>query len=188
MSDQFEQRLDLAMQTRQQRLHQKQAEQIAAEIVTRKAHAILERMQVQFCGGIRSLIEQAVERANRHLAKRSEKCQLCEVSGYFTGPLFSGGAACNPIAFDLRADRSSVGETLIIELTNGGMIKAFLGPLHPGEPQAQTRRLDFGWKPVRLQNFCAENAHDLVLRYVNAVTVHLPLDCVGSRAAARMQS
>ncbi len=188
MSGQFEQRLDLALETRQQRLRQKQTEQTAVDMATREAHAGLEYMQLQFCREIRSLIEQAVERANRHLAKRPEKCRLCEVSGYFTGPLFAGGSACNPLAFELRADGGSVGETLMVELTHSGMIEAFLGPLRPGEPQAQAMRLDFGWEPVSLRDFGAENAHDLVLRYVNAVTVHLPLDRVGSRAASRIQS
>jgi hypothetical protein len=188
MSGQFEQRLDLALETRQQRLRQKQAERTAAEMATREAHAGLEWMQRQFCREIRSFIEQAVERANRHLAKRPEKCRLCEVSGYFTGPLFAGGSACNPFAFELRADGGSVGETLIVELTRRGMIEAFLGPLRPGEPQAHTMRLDFGWEPISLQDFGAENAHDLILRYVNAVTVHLPLDSVVSRAASLIRS
>jgi hypothetical protein len=188
MSGEFEQRLDLALETRQRRLRQKQTEQTTADLATREAHAVLERMRLQFCGQIRSLIEQAVERANRHLTKRPEHCRLCEVSGYFTGPLFAGGAACNPLAFELRADSGSVGETLMVELTHSGMIEAFLGPLRPGEPQAHAIRLDFGWQSVSLQDFAAENAYDLVLRYVNAVTVHLPLDRIRSRAAAGVPS
>ena len=188
MSGQFEQRLDLALDTRQQRLRQKQAEQAAAGETISAGHALLERMQLQFCGEIRSLIEQAVERANRHLAERRDKCRLCEVSGYFSGPLFEGGSACNPIAFELRANGGSIGETLVIELTHSGMIEAFLGPFRPGEPGARAIRLDFGWEPLSLQHFGADNARDLIVRYVNAVTVHLPLDRVGSRAAARMQT
>jgi hypothetical protein len=187
MSGEFERRLDLAMETRLRRLRQKKTEQTEADAATRDAHAVRERMRLQFRGLIRSLIEQAVERANRHLAKRPEKCRLCEVSGYFTGPLFAGGAACNPLAFELRADGgSSIGEPLLVELTHSGMIEAFLGPLRPGEPQAHAMRLDFGWRPVPLQDFGTENAHDLILRYVNAITVHLPLDRIGSRAAARI--
>ena len=127
-------------------------------------------------------------RANRHLARRSENWRLCEVSGYFTGPLFVGGSACNPIAFELRVNASSVGETLIVELTHNGMIEAFLGPLRPGEPEAHTMRQDFGWEPIPVQNFGYDNAHDLVLRYVNAVTIHVPLDRAGSRAAAKHRS
>ena len=184
MSGEFERRLDLALETRLQRLRQTKTKQTAADLATREAHTVLERMRLQFCGQIRSLVEQAVERANRHLAGRPENCRLCEVSGYFTGPLFAGGAACNPLAFELRADGGSIGETLLVELTHGGMIEAFLGPLRPGEPQAHAMRLDFGWEPVPLQDFGAENAHDLVLRYVIAITVHLPLDRIGSRAAA----
>jgi hypothetical protein len=188
MSDEFERRLDLALETRLRRLRQKKTEQTAADLATRAAHADLERMRLQFCGQIRSLIEQAVERANRHLARRPEHCRLCEVSGYFTGPLFAGGAACNPFAFELRADGRRIGETLMVELTHSGMIEAFLGPLRPGEPQSHAMRLDFGWQPVTLQDFGVEDAHDLILRYVNAITVHLPLDRIGSRAAPRIRS
>jgi hypothetical protein len=186
VSGQFEQRLDLALETRQQRRRQRETERAAEEMATRDAHAARERLQRQFRGQIHSLIEQAIERANRHLAKRPENCRLCEVSGYFTGPMFAGGAACNPIAFELQDGSGSVGETLIVELTHSGMIEAFLGPLRPGQPQAPAVRLNFGWEPVALRDFAAENAHDLVLRYVNAVTVHLPLDRIGSRAAAGM--
>ncbi len=188
MPGQFEQHLDLAIETRQQRLRQKEAQHAAAEKAIRDAHAVLERIQLQFCGEIRSLIENAVERANRHLARRSEDWRLCEVSGYFTGPLFVGGSACNPIAFELRVNGSSVGDTLIVELTHEGMIEAFLGPLRPGEPEAHAMRVDFGWEPIPVQNFGADNAHDLVLRYVNAVTIHLPLDRAGSRAAPKHRS
>ena len=188
MSREFERRLDLALETRLQRLRQKKTEQTAADLATKEAHAVLERMRLQFCGQIRSLIEQAVERANRHLARRPENCRLCEVSGYFTGPLFVGGAACNPLAFELRADGGSIGDTLMVELTHSGKIEAFLGPLRPGESQAHAIRLDFGWQPVALQDFGAENAHDLLLRYVNAITVHLPLDRIGGRAPATIRS
>jgi hypothetical protein len=184
MSGQFEQRLDFAIETRQQRLRQKEAQHAAAEKAIRDAHAVLERIQLRFCGEIHSLIENAVERANRHLARRSENWRLSEVSGYFTGPLFAGGSTCNPIAFELRVNGSSVGETLIVELTNGGMIEAFLGPLRPGGPDADAMCLDFGWEPIPLQDFGADNAHDLILRYMNAVTIHLPLGRTGSRAAA----
>ena len=183
MCDQFERSLDLALETRHQRLHQRRALQAAADRATDEAHAVLERMQMQFCGGIRSLMEEAVERANHHLAKGLEKCRISEVSGYFTGPLFVGGAACNPIAFELRTNGEPFGETLIVELAHNGTVEAFLGPLRPAEPQANAMRLDFGWEPVPLKNFNADVARDLVLRYVQAVTVHLPLDCAGSRRA-----
>lgn len=176
MTGQFERHLDLALETRHQRLHQQQAEQDAAGKTISNSHAVLERMQTQFCGDIRSLIEEAIQRANRHLAKRLEKCRLCEVSGYFTGPLFVGGSACNPIAFELRLNGSNVGETLIVELTHNGMIEAYLGPMRPGEQLAQVMRRDFGWDPVPLQNFTSRVALDLVLRYMNMAAVHLPLD------------
>lgn len=183
MSGQFEQSLDLALETRQRRLHQQQAERVATEKSVTETHAILERMQVRFDGEVHSLLKKAVERANRHFARRPENCQLCEVSGYFTGPLFAGGSACNPIAFEMRWNGDSIGDTLIVELTGSGQVEAFLGPLRPGEPQANAVRLDFGWEPVSLKDFTTNIAQELVLRYVNAVTVHLPLESAGSRVA-----
>jgi hypothetical protein len=116
-----------------------------------------------------------VERANRHLAKRPEGYQLCEVSGYFTGPLHVGGSACNPIAFELRANGREEGETLIVELTHDGMLEAFLGPLRPVESQTHITRINFGWRPVPLHRFDAEIASELVLRYLTAVTARWPL-------------
>lgn len=98
MSDQFEQRLDLALDARQQRLRQKPAERAAAEMATSKAQVARERMQRLFCGRIRSPIEHAVEGANRHLVKRPENCQLRDVSGYVTGSIVAAGTACNSVA------------------------------------------------------------------------------------------
>ena len=182
MSDRFEHQLDLALDTRRQRRQQKEAERTEAERARQAAHADLERMQARFCTEMRGLIEQAVGRANRHFAKRAENCQLCEVSGYFTGPLHPGGSACNPIAFELRANDREVGEVLVIQLTHGGMIEAFLGPLRPCEPQAHTTRLSLGWRPIRLDRFNAETAFELILRYVTAVTAQWPLGRESAKA------
>jgi hypothetical protein len=74
-------------------------------------------MQARFCSEARDLIDQVVSRANRHLAKRPERWQLVRISGYFTGPLYAGGYACNPIAYEILSDGHAIGETLIVELT-----------------------------------------------------------------------
>ena len=92
----------------------------------RELHAKREGDQTRFLTMVRPLIEQAVERANRHLSKRPERCEFCEISGQYTGPLYVGGSGCNPIAYQLRADGATVGETLLVELTHDGMIEAWL--------------------------------------------------------------
>src|SRR5271169_1727873 len=89
MSDRLEDQLDLALDTHRQRRRQREAEQAQSEKVIRDAHTELEHMHTNFHAEVRSLIEKVVGRANRHLAKRAEKCYLREVSGYFTGPSMS---------------------------------------------------------------------------------------------------
>ena len=74
---------------------------------------------------------------------------LSEVSGYFTGPLFVGGSARNPIAYELRKNGREAGETLIVELTSEGMIAAFLRP-SPTVSEGHTTGLNLGWRPVSL--------------------------------------
>lgn len=188
MSDQFEQLLDLALKTRRQRLHQREAEQLAIDRTITDAHAKLEHMQAEFCGKVRSIVRTVIERANRHLAKGPDHCRLCEVSGYFTGPLYAGGSVCNPIAYELQSDGEEIGETLLIELTHDGMVEAYVGPLRPGEPQSVVSRRDFGWEPVPLKNFDDEMACTLVILYVSAVTAHLPIGRAGDLAVARARS
>jgi len=182
MSHSFESQLDMALDTRKQRRCQMQAELAAAETAIQHGHETLVRMQARFCEDVRAIIGQAVARANRQFVKRSDEYRLCEVSGYFTGPLYAGGSACNPIAFELRANGAEVGETLIVELTRGGMVEAFLGPYRPGEPGADTTRLWFAWQAVPLDRFNAETACDLLLRYVTAVTAQVPVPAESLRA------
>ena len=134
----MEDRLDLVLDSHPQRLRQHKAERVQRETTIRDAHAELAHKQEKFGTEVRSLLEQAVGRANRHLATRPEKCRLGEVSGYLTGPLFVGGSACNPIAYELMRDGQEVGETLIVELTNEGMIEAFLGPFRPTVSEGHT--------------------------------------------------
>jgi hypothetical protein len=148
--------------------------QARTEMAIHDSHERIEHRQVRFSTSVRSLIAKAVERANRHLAKRPEKCQLCEISGYYTGPLFVDGPDCNPIAYELRTDGQEVGETLIVELTHDGMIEASLGPFRPSVPGSDTTRIDLGWSPVPLDMFDATIASDLVVRYVSAIATRWP--------------
>ena len=174
MSDSLEHQLDLALDQRRQRRLQQQAVQARTETAIHDAHERIEHRQVRFSTAVRSLIAKAVERANRHLAKRPEKCQLCEISGYYTGPLYVDGPDCNPIAYELRIDGQEVGETLIVELTHDGMIEALLGPFRPSVPGSDTTRIDLGWPPVPLDMFDATIASDLVVRYVSAIATRWP--------------
>jgi hypothetical protein len=176
MSDTFEDQLDLAFEMRRQHHRQHEVEQAHATKAIEDAHAELRRRQTMFCSEVRSSIEKAVEHANRHLARRPEKCQLSEVSGYFTGPLYVGAPACNPIAFELRVDGRELGETLIFELASHGMVEAFLGPFRPTVSEGQTTRLHLGWPPVPLDKFDDNTAHDLVLRYINTITSRWSLE------------
>lgn len=175
MSGTMEEQLDRVLDTHLQRRRQHEAERLLHQRAIGQAHAELERMQEKFFLVVRSKIEQAVDRANRHLARRSERCQLAEVSGYFTGPLYVGGSACNPIAYELRIDGREVGETLIVELTHEGMIEASLGPFRPSISEGHTTRLDLGWSAIPLDLFETKCACDLVVRYVSAITSRWPL-------------
>ena len=85
MAGTLEDQLDLVLDLRPQRLRQHEAEQIQRETTIRDAHAELERKQEEFCTEVRSLLEQTVDRANRHLATRPEKWQLDGVPGISQG-------------------------------------------------------------------------------------------------------
>jgi hypothetical protein len=176
MSQSLEELLDATLDTQRQRRHQQEVEQLDARQAIDTAHAKIECDQIRFHTEVRSLIQQAVDRANRHLAKRPECCEFCETSGGYTGPpLYVGGSACNPIAYELRADGATVGDTLLVELTHDGMIEASLSEPSSAAQGDQTSRADFGWQPVRLGLFNADNAANLLLRYVAVVTGRCPL-------------
>ena len=175
MSESLERRLDVTLDSREDRHRQHETELDRAENAIRDSHRELEAQQVKFATEIRSLIRQGVEQANTHLHARPEHCEFCEVSGYLTGPLFVGGRGCNPIAYELRVNGQEVGETLIVELTHEGMIEAYLGPFRPTVPEADTTRIEFGWSPVPLHAFTAQHASELIVQYLNAVTTRWPL-------------
>jgi hypothetical protein len=175
MSRSLENLLDATLDTRRQRRLQHQAEQIDAQQAINTAHAKIEREQTGFRTVVRSLIQQAAERANRHLVKRPEHCEFCEISGHYTGPLYLGRSICNPIVFELRADGVTVGETLLVELTRDGMIEAWLTQSPTSALAPHVPRIEFGWRPVRLEMFNAGTAANLVVRYVAAITKRWPL-------------
>jgi len=171
----LEKLLDATLDTRQQRLKQHAAEQADARQAIQVAHAKVECAQTQFHTEVRSLLRQAVERANRHLADRPERCEFCEISGQYTGPLHIRASTCNPIAYELRADGAKVGETLLVELTRDGMVEAWLCPSHESAQEADMPRTEFGWRPVRLDKVNAATAADLLVRFVAAITNRWPL-------------
>lgn len=175
MSGSFEDQIDLAFNLRRQRRRQNQAEQEHASKAVKDSHAEFERKQSAFGGRVRALLEAAVEDANRHLARRSEGCQLHEVSGYFTGPWYPGGFACNPMAFELRADGQELGETLLIELNYDGSLEASLGPFHPHVSEGHSTRLDLGWPAVPLEDFDAEAARNLVIQFLSVILARCPI-------------
>ncbi len=174
MSQSLEDLLDLTLNTRRQRLLQKAAERAHTQKAIDDAHADLEHKQIKFSTEVRSLIDKAVEQANRHLGTRPERCEFRDISGYYTGPLYVGGSTCNPIAYELRAGGEKVGETLLVELTHDGMISGSLGSLPSSVPEAHTARVDFGWCPVSLDVFDATCAADLVVQYIAAITERWP--------------
>ena len=175
MSRSLENLLDAALETRRQRRLQHEAEQADARRAVNTAHAKTAAEQIRFHTVVRPLIEQAVERANRHLGKRPEHCEFCEISGQYTGPHHVGGSTCNPIAYALHVDGAAVGETLLVELTHDGMIEAWLHQAPASSQHAQMPRIEFGWHPVRLEMFSASTAAGLVIRYVAAITKRWPL-------------
>jgi len=175
MSGTFEDQIDLAFSLRQQRHRQYQAEQEHARKSIEDSHAAFEQKQAAFCERVRSLLEAAVAEANRHLARRSEGCQLHEVSGYFTGPWYPGGFACNPIAYELRVDGQGFGETLLVELNHEGLLEASLGPFHPHVSEGHSTRLDLGWPAIPLENFDEDAARGLVIRFLSAILARCPI-------------
>jgi hypothetical protein len=170
MSRSLEDLLDATLDTRRQRRTQHEAEQTAAREAIRVAHAKIECEQTRFYSEVRSLLEQVVERANRHLAKRPEHCEVCDISGQYTGPLFVGAATCTPIVYQLRAEGAPVGEPLLVELTHDGMVEAWLCQSSVSLREADHTGIDFGWQSVPLDRFNADAATDLMVRYVVAIT------------------
>jgi hypothetical protein len=175
MSRSLEKLLDAALDTRQERRRQHQAEQTSARQAINVAHAKVEWEQTLFHSKVRPLVEQAVAQANRHLAKRPEHCGFRDLSGHFTGPQHVHAATCNPIAYELCAGGATVGEALLVELTHDGWIEASLCHSPDSIEEAEAPRTDFGWHPMRIGKFTAASATNLVVSYVAAITRRSPL-------------
>jgi hypothetical protein len=138
------------------------------------AHAELERDQMKFCTKVHALIKEAVEQANQDFVKTSQRYELREVSGCYTGPLHAGEFACNPIAYELRGNGKTPSETLVVELTRDGLIQAFLVP-HPHVLEIPRASNALGWHPVPLPMFGAADASNLVVWYLGAIKTRLPI-------------
>ena len=124
---------------------------------------------MKFCTKVHALIKEAVEQANQDFVKTSQRYELREVSGCYTGPLHAGEFACNPIAYELRGNGKTLSETLVVELTRDGLIQAFLVP-HPHVLEIPRASNALGWHPVPLPMFGAADASNLVVwRDKNAV-------------------
>ena len=176
MSDSLEHLLDNVLDMRRQRRRQHEAELGVKEWAIRGSHAELERRQTRFSAEVRSLIRQAVEQANHHLATRPERCEFCEVTEYSMGPWCPGGSICNPIAYKLLVDGQEVGETLVVELTHDGMVRALLGRLGSSDHQTYIGRVGFGWHLIPLFSFDNHKATELLVQYLAAITQRWPLD------------
>jgi hypothetical protein len=137
------------------------------------AHVELEHEQMRFCTEVHALIKAAIKRANQDFAKTSQRYELCEVSGCYTGPLHAGEFACNPIAYELHGDGKKLSEALVVELTRGGLIEASLVP-HPPILEIPRTSNDLGWHPVPLPTFGAPDASDLVVWYLGAIKTLWP--------------
>ena len=172
MSHSLEHCLDATLNMRERNRRKHEAELDLKERAVRGSHAELERRRMRFCTEVQSLIQTAVERANRHLARRPERCEFCDVSEHRISPWHPGGPICNPIAYNLRVDGQEVGEALIVELTQHGMIEALLSP---SGQQAHIARTGFGWHPIPLFSFDSQNAADLLVQYLAAITERWPL-------------
>jgi hypothetical protein len=144
-----------------------------AQIAVKAART--DRKQAVFCLKIRALIQKAVAEAERQLSGKPEHYEFHEVSGNYIGHPYVHHSACNPVAYDLCDDGMQLGETLLVRLTQDGMIEALLVPRRPG-PAVPRTRVDIGWQPVPIRAFSAAIAADLVAWYVAAITNRISLD------------
>ena len=97
------------------------------------------------------------------------------MSAHFADPWYLGHTICNPITYELRVEGEKVGETLVIELTQAGMIEASLGPPGPSVIGAHTSRVELGFHPIPLFSFDAKNAKELLVQYLRATIQRWPI-------------
>lgn len=176
MSVSLEHILDFTLDMRERRRRQHDAELDSKEQSVRASRDELKRRLDKFSTSVRSIIQEAVEHANHHLATRPECCQFSEVPKFSAEPWYPGGPICNPLAYELRVDGKEVGETLIVELTHDGMIEAHLWPFRLEEHRTLLGRADLHWSPTPLYSFDARRAEELLVLYLTAITERWRLD------------
>lgn len=184
MSGSLEERLDLALRLHHQHRPGHEADHPDAGEVTDTRFLEHVHRAERFASSVRRAMQDAVAHANSHFAKSGTNWELCDVSGYYTGPLCPCGSGCNPIAYELRVDGCAVGETLIIALTLDGMVEAFLAPWRPPFREADTGRIGLGWSDVALDAFDPAATSDIVVRFVSHVCDHCDLHWAPGPAAS----
>lgn len=170
MSGSFERLLDFTLDTRDRRRLRRKAVPGSKERAIQVSYEKFQRRRGRFSTEVRSLIHNAAQHANRHLATRAENCRFCESSGFSISPWYPGKSDCAPIAYDLHVNGHEVGETLVIELSRGGMVEALLWPFCLTGHQNQVTKIDLGWSPVPLCSFDTQKAEELLVLYLTAIT------------------
>lgn len=170
MSGSLEHLLDFTLNTQEQRRRRHEAVLGVRERAVQASYKELERRGNWFSTEARSSIRKAVEQANRHLATKPERCEFCELPEFSTGPWYPGKPNCGPIAYELRVNGRDVGETLVVELTNDGMVEARLWPLRLTDHQYHVARIGLGWSPIPLHSFDAKKAEELLVQYLTVLT------------------
>src|SRR5579859_4710879 len=170
MSGTLEHSLDFTLDMRQRRRSECQADLNRMERAVQASHAELGRRRATFSTEVRSLIRTVVEQANRHLTTRKEGCKFCESPGFSSGPWYPGKQICDPIAYHLQVHGDEVGENLVIELTDTGMIEARLWPLRLTDHRDQVAQIELGWSPIPLYSFDAKKAEQLLVLYLTVLT------------------
>ena len=173
MSGALEHLLDFTLDMRERRLRPHQAERRPKDTV-QASHTELKRRRTRFSTEVRSLVRKAVEQANHHLMSRPEGCEFCELRGFIAEPWYPGKLNFDPIAYELRVNGEEVGERLIVDMTNDGMIEARLWPFLT-DHQGHVGRIELGWTPIPLTSFDAGKAEELLVLYLAAITHRWPI-------------
>ena len=170
MSGSLEHLLDFTLDMREQRRRHYEADLGARECAIHASCEELARRERAFATDVHAMIRRSVQRANHHLATRPERCEFCELPDFSISPWRPAHANCHLIAYALRVNGQEVGETLVIELSNDGMIEALLWPFRLTAHRHRVARIDFGWSPIPLYSFDAGKADELLVLYLTAIT------------------
>lgn len=176
MSESFEARLDRTLQQHRRHWIDARAARDRAQGVIDAQHEEHARKAERFYTVVRAAMQDAVAHANCHFTAAQAACELRDVSGSYTGPLYRSGSVCNPIAYEFESDGWTAAETLIVELTPAGRIEAFLAPWRPPVRESDTGRIDLGWRTAELDAFSAGDAADILVRYITHVSAQCSRD------------